>query len=251
MERAHGIDISKWQDTFDPTVNPDDIDFIILRASFGVTTDPKFDEFVAASQAIPIRGAYHYFQSAHPWKAQADHFVSVVEGQGFHFYALDVESTGNERSQKFADDAERWLKYVAKKVDQPLLLYTNPNLYRTWLRPFGDWMKDWPLWIAQYFFEPDRNRTPALPAGVTDWTIWQYSADSPPNEKGAEYGVGSRNIDLDVFNGSVADMRRWLGLNGQSADDQANLEDLMAWVKKKDMVEALLAWAKARGYRAL
>ena len=67
-------------------------------------------------------------------------------------------------------------------------MYTNPNIYNTWLAPYGDWMKEWPLWVAQYYNEPNRDRKPILPRGVDKWALWQYSADTPPNRKGKEYG---------------------------------------------------------------
>ena len=40
------------------------------------------------------------------------------------------------------------------------------------------------------------------------WRFWQWEAKG--NEKGEEYGVGSVDIDLNVFNGSVDDLDTWL-----------------------------------------
>ena len=251
MTRAHGIDISKWQVSFDPTRNPDDTDFVVIRASYGTRTDEKYDAFLEAIKPIPIRGAYHYFQSAPAWKDQAEHFLSLVEDKDLHFYVLDFETTGNERTRKFSSNGEKWMQHVADETDKKVVLYTNPNVYKTWLRPFGDWMRDWPLWIAQYFFEPDRNRTPALSAGADDWKIWQYSADAPPNEKGSEYGVESRNIDLDVYNGTVGQMREWLGIGGEPPEEKAlvQLDSIVKWARDEGHAESLLEWAKEYGFK--
>lgn len=48
-----------------------------------------------------------------------------------------------------------------------------------------------------------------------NWHFWQYSADK--NEKGSEYGLPPRHdgssvdIDLDVFNGTLDDLKKWIG----------------------------------------
>ncbi len=215
MSRAHGIDISKYQTAFDASVNPEDIHFVVVRATYGIFTDRLYDELVEQIQPVPVRGAYHYFRSNLHWQQQADHFLSVVKDKRFHFYALDIENAYNEPSGKFARGAESWLKYVAEKTGQPVVLYTNPTIYKTWLKPYGDWMTNWPLWLAQYYFEPDRNKQPALPEGVTDWIMWQYSADG--NNMGSAYGVQSRHIDLDVFNGTVEDLHKWAAVKGAAA----------------------------------
>jgi GH25 family lysozyme M1 (1,4-beta-N-acetylmuramidase) len=207
MARAHGIDISKWQTSFDAAKNPNDIQFVVMRASVGIMTDSRFDEMYNSIQPIPVRAAYHYFRSEWGWQEQAAHFLSLVKDRNFHFFALDLESADNKRSAQFCRDAKRWIDHVAQQTGKRVLLYTNLVIYNTWLKPHGDWMKDYPLWIAQYWFEPDRNKKPALPDGVTEWTFWQYSADG--NNMGAAYGVGSKHLDLDVFNGPVEDLYKW------------------------------------------
>lgn len=228
MKRAHGIDISHHQTVFDVNANREDIQFIIIRASNGTVKDKRFDQFVVDIAEVPVRGAYHYFRSEHSpvnpsktyrWQDQADFFLKCVNDRGFHFFALDIEQAfiqgvpDNERSPEFAADAEKWMRYVEKKTGKPVLLYTNPDKYEHWLMPFGDWMEEWPLWIAQYWDPPRRNKRPSLPKGVTEWRFYQYSADTPPNGRGKEFGVDTKNVDLNVFNGTVEDLRLWLGLD--------------------------------------
>ena len=227
MKRAHGIDISQHQGSFDPTINPQDIQFVVVRAGNGTTKDRCFDEFVEAISPIPVRGAYHYFRSESspvnpskkfPWEEQARLFLEWTNGKGFHFFVLDFEQAfiqgvpDNQKSAQFAADAQRWMQYVADKSEKPVLLYTNPDKYLNWLKPYGNWMQNWPLWLAQYHKKPSRSRDPWLPPSVTEWKFWQYSADIPPNNKGQAYGVQSQNIDLNVYNGTVADLHAWLGL---------------------------------------
>lgn len=240
MARAHGIDISYSQEQFDYSVNPDDIQFVIIRASNGTTLkDYKFDTFVAATAEVPIRGAYHYFRSEEspakswyhlkaedhvwfPWKEQADHFLNCIADYEFDFYALDIEVNdlwvgrrdeppGNEvpkadniDNDRFHENAQKWMEDVAKRSGKPMVVYTGAKWYR-------EWMNTWPLWIAQWSGE-GRDAEPNLSiAGAKDWKFWQYAVE----EKGKEYGVTSKagkKLDLDVFNGTLKDLRHWLNI---------------------------------------
>jgi GH25 family lysozyme M1 (1,4-beta-N-acetylmuramidase) len=270
MARAHGIDISHNQDTFDPGVNREDIQFVIVRPSNGVFKDRRYAAFLERIADVPVRGAYHYFRSFKSpaiqdpgfelhWKDQADLFLELVRDKGFHFLALDFERSGKFRvdwttelkrdnilSEQFAEDAQQWLSYVDEQAPQTVMIYTNQPLYQEWLRPI-EGMRKWPLWIAQYHAIPNRDGEPDLPEGVTDWRIWQYSADG--NMKGKEYGVGSKSIDLNVYNGTLDEMRRWL----EFEDGGYTWRDVIIAVKEVGEVhgerwERWLREAKATAY---
>lgn len=207
-KRAKLIDISKYQVSLEPKGN---LDGIIIRAGYGLMKDPLFTILTEAAQPVPVRGAYHYFSSNVPWETQAKLFLKQIEGKGFHFYALDFEKGYNNKSAGFASGARKWIDYVAEKTGKKVLLYTNPSTYNEWLKPYGNWMRDYPLWVAQwpYFPKPDTGQ-PRLPKGHPTWTIWQYSGDG--NHKGAEYGVKSRDVDMNVFNGTIEEFYSWAGI---------------------------------------
>ncbi len=209
--RAHGIELSRWDNSFDATVNPKDIDFVVIQATDGVQVDAKFDEFQRSIQPIPMRGAMHFYEPDDPWQKQADLFLSTVKDKGFHFYVLDLELTPKDGSTTFLADAQKWLQYVDERSDQKILLQTG-GFYMTSFGADGEWMKSWPFAIMNYPLEPDRNGTPFLPQGVQDWTIWQYTEKG----NGAEYGVGNNNIYLAVYNGTPLDMWNWLDYNTAS-----------------------------------
>lgn len=60
-----------------------------------------------------------------------------------------------------------------------------------------------PLWIAWY------NPTqPKIPPIWDDWTLWQYT----DNGDGAPYGVESKNIDLNYFNGTEQEFMEYFDL---------------------------------------
>ena len=76
-------------------------------------------------------------------------------------------------------------------------------------------MKDYPLWIAQYSNNPSPDKNPGLPKKRKpgDWTIYQYASEVNFPGHAKEYGTPVNSIDLNVFNGTAADMRAWLKLS--------------------------------------
>lgn len=214
MNRAHGVDLSHWDVAFDPAKATGRIDFAIMKVSDATFRDKKFAEIWSGVQKVPIRGAYHYLRSGFDWKAQADFFISVVSGYDFHFYAMDFEGTNNTMGAPFADMARKWIEYVTTQTGKLVLLYTNPAHYDGDLSPYGNWMKDYPLWIAQYWNNPSADKNPGLPKTRKsgDWIIYQYASEINFPGHAKEYGTSANSVDLNVFNGTVADMRAWLKL---------------------------------------
>jgi GH25 family lysozyme M1 (1,4-beta-N-acetylmuramidase) len=153
------------------------------------------------------------------WQEQADFFIGLVAEKDFHFYALDVERGRTFRNIFTRDEVaniKKWIEYVKEKTGKPVLLYTNQNIYKSELLPNGgNILVGLDLWLAGYPDAPNRDeddpfRFFEIP-GVLNWRLWQYSADH--NRKAREYGVeGSHDLDLNVFNGTVEDMLKWLGV---------------------------------------
>ncbi|MEK6222935.1 MAG: GH25 family lysozyme [Chloroflexota bacterium] len=235
--RAQLLDLSKWNVGFAPAhINAQSgalVDGVILRSSYGLMPDRSFSSLYQASLEIPVRGAYHYLSSGSPWEQQAQFFLDLLRGKDIHFFVLDVESAFNHKSAGFALAAQRWLEYVAGRVNRKVLLYTNPYTYNTWLSPYGDWMGNYELWVAQYPYRlwndyllkvpTDVDIQPLLPKGRDDWRMWQYSADG--NTQGSRFGVASRDVDLNVFNGSVAELHAWAQLDKDIPDPQTQPPD--------------------------
>jgi LysM repeat protein len=68
------------------------------------------------------------------------------------------------------------------------------------------WVKDYPLWIAQYPSHYTPGMSPALPRGWFKWTFWQYS------DKGRINGVNDF-VDLDLFNGNLEELYEFAGVS--------------------------------------
>lgn len=103
-----------------------------------------------------------------------------------------------------------------QRPGKKVLLYCGAYTYRDFLQHWTDF-SDVDLMIARYPWLPvvvDKD-LPNLLGVRTAWTIWQYSE----KWKGADYGVGSTNVDLDVFNGNVMDMRSYFMVDQQPVPD--------------------------------
>lgn len=219
--RAQLIDLSKWNAAWDPTGAEKKIDGVIMRASYGLVPDRLFETFYPISLSIPVRGVYHYFSSGSSWQDQAGFFLNQIEGKDIHFMVLDFERSYNHMSAEFTLDAGNWMADVGRRSQKRVLLYTNASTYDEWLTPYCDWMERWQLWIAQYPYrhwnrylesiQTESTIKPGLPKGRHDWSIWQYSADG--NQRGGLFGVKSRDVDINVYNGTPEELQNWAGID--------------------------------------
>jgi GH25 family lysozyme M1 (1,4-beta-N-acetylmuramidase) len=188
------------------------------------------------------------------YQQQGDTFLENVDraeqamGKPVHKLVADMEKN---RVNEVVWDAPRYwvygkltvdlIRYVEDRRQQEMLLYTNPtewqNVYNSGLR--APELIDRDHWFAQYPFRiwnPDVVQkaqsgewspwTPAVAYFKGAWKMWQYSAD----ENGAvslgknKHGVESHAVDLDVFNGTVAEMDTWLGIGGSAPEPQPEPE---------------------------
>jgi len=217
--RAYGIDISSWEDTFNPDqAAPNLIDFAIFKATEGITwIDDRFVSFYQASVGkVPIIGAYHYLRSGMSARTQADHFTNVVGAKKIDILVCDFESTNNQMDDAFVAVAQEFGSFVNLwKPNCKLLFYTNPSTYDNVVYPgsirmFGeDIFTKYPwggLWIAQYYYSPSPDKNPSMPKNRGDWVLWQYSEAGDPDL----HGTGGW-CDQNVFNGDVNALTSWIG----------------------------------------
>jgi len=261
-DRAHGPDWSAWDindNSFKKTKGKGfkQGDFAFMKLTDGEIDDAQevSDVWVFKKEAdiraeqwmfvkdAEIRGAFHYMRSGQPWQAQADHFLQVVEKEGydFHIYALDVEGKNNTFSDEFFADARRIIDHWrVQKPPKMVMLYCNPSTFDDHIHPKIQelfpvdglkWIENVPLWLAQYDPEdkfPTGEAEPKTPKNGTNWDIWQYSQVGARGK--AEYqarmleaGLPDLSLsvdfygarDLNVFRGSKEAMREWLGISSE------------------------------------
>jgi len=214
-----GIDISKYNLGWQASKAVKPISFVIQRASWSLYKDSGFDALLPEVQKIPIRGAYHYYSSGVSWKSQADLFLSVVKGKGFHFYVVDYEGAYNSLSARTIAEVAEMVKYIKAQTNQRCMVYFSPSIYNDYIKPFGcsNWAHQQDIWIAQYpwTLTQDPGKTsPAIPDGLP-WRIWQYGGGdvnfTAGRHAGADYGGGLVGMDLNYFNGTQEEMVAWAG----------------------------------------
>ena len=206
--RAHGIDISKFQKYFHkPGLTPYPIDFVIQRIRYKIWEDSLLNELYESMLEVSIRGGYIYFGSDFDWKRQADLMLESMEGKEYHFLGLDFERYWNVKSEKFAYDARSITYYLQEQSGLPVYFYTNPYTFNNWLKPYGWTPEEFPMWWAQWYYVASPFKDPTVPGS---WKFWQYWADG--NKQGKKYGVGSTDVDLDVYNGTVEELKTELNL---------------------------------------
>lgn len=214
-----GPDVSFYQDDKD---TPKTIDFkamrdvgkaryVINRAGQNLWEDRIFDVSWTNSNGILPRGSYWFYDSRIDPKFQAKKWLSCFNDQGDlgelpHFSDFEDKYGGPFGTWKHWYDFMEELKVLRPGIR--LGVYTG---YFYWMeRTVGvgiptaslNYFKQYPLWVAAY-----NPVGPQVPKPWADWTLWQYT----DNGDGTLYGVESKNIDLNYFNGDEEAFAKFAG----------------------------------------
>jgi len=216
-----GIDVSHYDGTVDwAMVKASGIDFTFMKATEGTTfVDPQFaTNWKTAGAAKVIRGAYHFFRPADDATAQADFFVATagMPAAGDLPLALDLEVTDNLSGAAVTAGAETFLARVQAKTGRVPVVYTSARVWTELLGspPTGPF-DSYALWDAQW-----TTACPTMPAAWMNWAFWQYSAT------GTVPGIsGMANVDLDQFNGSLAQLQDYVGAGVDGGTDDGGSDD--------------------------
>jgi GH25 family lysozyme M1 (1,4-beta-N-acetylmuramidase) len=173
-----GLDVSHFQD---PAALPWDsfqghVDFVIVRASYGVTLDKRAREHIQRARAIGAKvGLYIYFRHE---QNEQDQYVALARmsescgiGTGDIVPAIDIED--DEIGHVAVNPT--WSAPCESFVERACLNFGDCLVYisqRCWsLLGKPQWVLHRPLWVSHY-----RVQNPASPAGMPP-TIWQHRVD--------------------------------------------------------------------------
>lgn len=200
--KVHGIDVSSyqgkinWQKVKDMQEDDVSIQFAFIKASEGLLTiDPYFRRnWIEASKAGLVRGAYHFLRPKRDGKAQAKLFLQLVNIQkGDLPPVVDIERLDGVSPLKMQMELSNYLNYIEARTKVRPIIYTNLKFYEFYLRGTFD---DYPLWIAHYHqskLRIDKSR----------WKFWQHS------DRAKIDGIG-HVVDFNAFNGDSTDFERVL-----------------------------------------
>lgn len=211
-----GIDVSRWQGRMDwRKAASAGARFAYCKASEGTGwTDPEWARNAASARAAGVLvGGYHYYLNAYDPIEQARHFVRVLNRQpGDLPPAADFEDT---KTPAKPEDMRRFLVEVERLTGVRPVIYTGAWWWDSSRMPARvPWASSYPLWIASY-----RAGAPALPDDWRTWAIHQYTSSGP----GRSFGAGSDALDMNRFNGTLADLRAFAGGRAAPGGDPAAL----------------------------
>jgi lysozyme len=142
---------------------------IIHKATQGTTfTDPIYAANLQKAQTLGLLwGAYH-FGNGDDGISQAEFFLNTVKPEAGTILVLDFESHKGTTTMSL-DEARDFVTHIHEAtgvwpglyggsyLKEQLGSHADPTLLNCW------------LWLAQY------GPTAVLPAGWTQWTLWQYT----------------------------------------------------------------------------
>jgi GH25 family lysozyme M1 (1,4-beta-N-acetylmuramidase) len=194
-----GVDVSKY----DPNVNwasakAAKIVFAFARVSDGLNyPDATFlGNWDGMKQQGIVRGVYQYFRSSQDPIKQADYMLAQLAKGGAPLATdlppvMDIETADGVSTTAVRAAMQKWLDYVELKTGRKPLVYTANFMSAT----IGPGFSKYPLWVANY-----GAQCPLMPDGWTTWKFWQY------DDKGTVPGVGTGNVDVDEFDGTLQDL---------------------------------------------
>ena len=202
-----GADVSHFQGNIDwKEVKKDGVFWAYSKATGGITyTDSLFaqnrKEAVNAGVAF---GAYHFYYSNDAPEDQVDNFINHVKeiNKGELPPVLDLEAGGIKGEvdiKQYQKEVLTWLTLVEEKLDVQPIIYTNYTFGNAYLNDSS--FAKYQLWIADYNLEDAPEIPLAWSSASKTWLMWQKS------EKGSFKGISSTNVDHDVFNGSLDELK--------------------------------------------
>ncbi len=197
---VNGIDVSEYDTAVDwPTAKAAGIEYAFVRVSDGLAyPDTKFSEYWPGARAAGvIRGAYQYFRPDVDPVQQADLLLSSMGTlmPGDLPPVLDLEVADGLSTTAVVTAVQAWIAEITTAIGRPPIVYAG--LYSWPTLTGGADVTTSPLWIAQY-------TTAACPDIPDPWTQWLFWQDS---DTGVVNGVTSSQLDLDLFNGTLADLQ--------------------------------------------
>jgi lysozyme len=205
---VHGIDAARFQDHIDwRRAKRAGVRFAFVKATEGGDLlDVEFSTHLngALRAGVPV-GAYHFYYFCTPARVQARWFIRhVPKRSGMLPPVLDLEWNHHSptcqhrpNGAQVRKQAKIFLRILENHYGQRPIIYTTPGFDRdtgiTRLKGYDFWLRS-------------TAKTPAQVYPGKSWRFWQYTGT------GLIPGI-TGHVDINVFNGSRADWRRWLKTN--------------------------------------
>jgi lysozyme len=201
-----GVDVSHYDGAIDwGLVKAAGISFAIIKATENINfIDPEFAaNWKFAGMDGIIRGGYHFLRPEVDPVAQADYFLATLGPSlpGDLPPALDLEVTDGLSGAAVAQSALAFVARLQEKTGRTPIIYTSASFMSSIGNPTG--FAPYVLWVAHW-----TNMCPNLPPAWMDWSFWQNG------DTGVVNGIPGQMVDVDQFNGTLADLQKFAGMRG-------------------------------------
>jgi GH25 family lysozyme M1 (1,4-beta-N-acetylmuramidase) len=188
-----GFDFSKWQGVIDfKKVSDYGAKFLILRTSYGITKDERFDEYMQTVLFwfAKFLGVYHYYDPIFSPMAQAQKVIATLapyKGSIKRVYGdFEFGWSGNYSS------SANWKIFAEEiiKAGYKFGVYTRATWWDSRVGNLASWFGQFPVWAAQY-----SSALTLIPKGWSNAQIWQKGTPVI----GKEVGTQSLEVDYNVM----------------------------------------------------
>ena len=224
-----GIDISHWQNDQSTPQKMNFTKAVKMGAKFvyikvsergGIDSDFEYN-WKAAKDAGLLRGGYHFLRWNLSGLTQARIFSNILEDDpGELPPCADFEAPNLGSLYPSNALLEQFLVEVETILDKKPMLYTSPGYWNIhgrnkYTKMFDTKWAYYPLWIAHYMktYTPGVSKPAELEPWKSSnktWTFWQYTNMGD----GLAYGAESKTIDLNWFNGTLEELKKFASGSG-------------------------------------
>jgi GH25 family lysozyme M1 (1,4-beta-N-acetylmuramidase) len=255
MKRAWGIDVSHWdvQAKGGPIIDYHPLiklhpSFVFVKVTDGVSIARHHEEHIAATREFGlVLGLYHWFWPTLKVESQADAFSKKIDQFNPPIIVVDNEQVfiSSELSKKakageipmseaiippeqISNKGRDFMRLLRQRFPDKLLLnYTADWFVKSFSPPMGQWINEFPLWLAAYPFEKETRTVGSweefemlregltegmiqnrMPLNADQWLFWQWGADKLLLP--APYPQGF-HVDLNVYNGTPEEFHARFG----------------------------------------
>lgn len=188
-----GFDVSKYQYPIDfVKMRQYGAQFLILRASYGMKRDERFDDYIApALEQFSRVGIYHFYEPLASPQAQADTLLRTIEAHKDKITRvwLDLEFWWSGQYQ--APQHWKTLRDLIAANGYKIGWYTRATWWNPAVGSYAETFGRDALWAAQY-----NSALTLIPNGWTKAMIWQSGTPAI----GYEAGVSTKEIDYNLWN---------------------------------------------------
>ena len=232
MTQAKGIDLSAWNTVTDwVQVGKAGLSFAFIKATEGNGYEADYKSHWEGAGSIGLlRSNYHFHRAAVSGTLQADYFLKrATKGElppVVDFEDAEGLKLSNITGATMLDNLRACLERIESAWDCLPIVYSGLWFIQACLNESPNynprWLTKYPLWIAHYTHNPD---VPPLKPAWWDWKFYQYTSS------GQVPGISGR-VDMNVFAGTVEELRTWAGIEKPGLTDKQKLDILWAEYSK-------------------